>query len=226
MSHFAIHDTNINLATGIAVVTVGCWVDAPAQRSGAQPVNTRQLSCKPGAIDEATYEAVTALANAHDWRQSAAGSAHVVDADGAVIPQPERPGPHHVWDWGAKAWADPRTLQDLKDAKWAAMKRCRDTLEATSFPYLGKAIDSDMLSVLRINTVVKAAEYAQSQGAPFATEWRCADNTLLALDGPALQMMPVALAAHSQALHSHANTLRAQIEAATTPADLAEVVWG
>lgn len=138
---------------------------------------------------------------------------------------PAKPGEYHVFDWFSKQWFDPRTLSDLKAAKWLEIKKHRDTLEATSFPYLGKDIDSDVVSVLRINTAVKAADHAQATNTAFSTEWRCADNTLLTLDGPGLQMMPVALAVYARSLHSHANTLRAQIELASTPEELNSVAW-
>ena len=137
-----------------------------------------------------------------------------------------RPAHAVRWDVQAKSWQDLRDLAALRVEKWNEIRRRRDMLEATSFAYLGRQIESDIVSVLRINTAVRAADFAQAQGAPFATQWRCADNSLLALDGPALQLMPVALAAHAQALHTHANGLRAQIEAATTAEQLRAITWG
>jgi hypothetical protein len=117
------------------------------------------------------------------------------------------------------------SLAKARNAKWASLREQRDTLESTSFPYLGQRIQSDIKSVLRIGVAVKAADYALAMGAPFATEWRCLDDTLLPLDGPAMQFMPVALAAYAQGLHSHANALREQVYSAPDEAALALIDW-
>lgn len=138
---------------------------------------------------------------------------------------PARPNIHCIWEGELEQWLDPRTLDELRDLKWEELRTMRDQLEETSFPYLGRDIQSDMKSVLRINTAVKAADYAQANGQAFATEWRCLDDTLLPLDGPAMQLMPVALAAYAQSLHSHANTLRAQVYSAPDAAALALIAW-
>ncbi|CDS48901.1 hypothetical protein [Polaromonas sp. CG9_12] len=151
----------------------------------------------------------------HDIRQS------YLDAALAIQPIPPRPSPFHTFDYTAKQWIDPRTLADLKAAKWQDIKQARDVQEATSFPYLGKQIDSDPRSVQRITTAVQAADAAP----PFAIDWTCADNTTLALDGPAMQAMPVALAMYANALHQHARALRAQLDAALNADDVAAVVW-
>lgn len=135
------------------------------------------------------------------------------------------PGLGHVWLPSLGRWVDQRTLKKLKDDKWAEIKGMRDALESTSFSYLGKEVQADIKSVLRINIAVQAADHAQSQNAMFATEWRCADNTLLSLDGPGMQKMPLALAAHAQQLHRQANGLRSRIESATSKDELDNVVW-
>lgn len=121
--------------------------------------------------------------------------------------------------------AKPPTLDVLKAAQWTALKRHRDLLEASGFPYLGKTVDSDSRSVQRINTAVQAAQAAMGAGVPFSIVWTCADNSLLTLDGPGMLGMPVALATYADQLHQTCKTLRAQIEAATTPAAVQAVAW-
>lgn len=143
----------------------------------------------------------------------------------AWVPMPERPSPLHTFDWSTKAWTDPRTLAEVKAARRAEMKRHRDLLEASGFPYLGKRLDSDARSVQRINTAVQAAQAAMAAGQPFAITWTCADNTLLALDGVGMLGVPVALALYADQLHQTCKSLQAQIEAAATPATVQAITW-
>lgn len=143
----------------------------------------------------------------------------------AWVPMPAQPSDAHVFDWATKTWSDPRTLAEVKAARWKAMKRHRDLLEASGFPYRGKRLDSDARSVARINTAVQAAQAALAIGETFAIVWTCADNTTLALDGAGMLGAPVALALYADHLHQACKTLRAQIEAASTPAAVQAVAW-
>jgi hypothetical protein len=146
--------------------------------------------------------------------------------DGDVwVPMPAQPTPLHVFDWLTKAWKDPRSLAELKATRWTEMKRHRDLLEASGFPYLGKRLDSDARSVQRINTAVQAAQAALAASQPFAITWTCADNSALALDGAGMLGVPVALALYADQLHQACKTLRAQIELATTPAQVQAIAW-
>jgi hypothetical protein len=138
---------------------------------------------------------------------------------------PARPSDAHIFDWLTKTWSDPRTLADFKAAHWREMKRHRDLLEASGFPYLGKRLDSDARSVQRINTAVQAAQAAMAVEQPFAITWTCADNTLLALDGAGMLGVPVALARYADHLHQTCKTLRAQIDAAAMPAEVQAIAW-
>jgi hypothetical protein len=146
--------------------------------------------------------------------------------DGDVwVPMPARPSEAHVFSWVTKTWTDPRTLADVKAARWREMKRHRDLLEASGFPYMGKRLDSDARSVQRINTAVQAAQAALASNEAFSITWTCADNSTLALDGTAMLGVPVALAVYADQLHQACKTLRAQIEAATTPAQVQAIAW-
>lgn len=143
----------------------------------------------------------------------------------AWAPIPAQPSALHVFDWTAKAWIDPRTLADVKAARWSEVKRQRDLLEASGFPYMGKVLDSDERSVQRITTVVQAAQAALGAQQPFSISWTCADNSLLALDAAGVIGMPVALAMYADHLHQIAKGLRSQIEAAANAAQVQAVVW-
>lgn len=137
----------------------------------------------------------------------------------------DAPSRKHQWNPVSKAWDNLRTLQEFKDEQWATIKAERDTRETQGFPYLGKVIDSDSRSVQRINTAVQAAQAAAGVGAPFEVSWTSQDNSGLPLDAMGMMGMPVALATYANSLHETARTLRAQIDAATTPEEVESVVW-
>ena len=139
-------------------------------------------------------------------------------------PMGPRPSMAHRFDFAAKSWHDPRTLPQLRDAKWAEVKAARDAQEASSFPYMGKRIDSNLVSVSRINTAAKKAEDALQNQRQFAIVWTCADNTLLELDAEGMIGMPLALADYSGRLHAAAAALRVQIYAANLEA-LSAITW-
>lgn len=49
-------------------------------------------------------------------------------ADDEFHPLPKQPSPHHVFDYSAKAWTDPRT----PETQWPVVRRQRDALLAQS----------------------------------------------------------------------------------------------
>jgi hypothetical protein len=119
----------------------------------------------------------------------------------------------------------PPTLDELKTARWAAIKQMRDRLETEGFVYLGNLLQSDARSVLRINTRAQAAREAIDAGQELLTYWKATDNTLMPLDAQQMAAMPGALSEHANHLHTVAGFLLAQIEAAETPEELATIVW-
>lgn len=114
-------------------------------------------------------------------------------------------------------------VEEVRAAARAAVTEQRDAHEQGGFAYAGKIIDSDMASCIRIAGAASAAQAALAQQQPFAVDWTCADNSVLALDAVGVVGMLAALAVHSNAVHQHSRTLKAQIEAAATPAEVAAI---
>lgn len=146
--------------------------------------------------------------------------AHYVD-DAEFIPIPPRPSAFHVFDYTIKNWLDARTLEDHKAAKWAEIRAARDAAEFGGFTWDGSAFDSDPMSQSRIQG---AAQLAQLSPA-FSVDWTLADNNVRTLTGPEMIAVGVELGVHVSAQHAAARTLRAQILAATTAAEVEAVVW-
>jgi hypothetical protein len=131
------------------------------------------------------------------------------------------PTPHHVFNYTTKQWEDPRTLQDLKDAKWATIKQARSAAEYAGFTWDGSVFDSDAISQQRISGAVTLAQMSPD----FVIDWTLADNRVRTLVRAEMVAVGIALGMHVQAQFSKAQGLRLQIDAASTPGQVAVVVW-
>lgn len=129
--------------------------------------------------------------------------------DGLVRNMPPRPSVHHVFDHSARTWIDPRTLDQLKDAKWEEIKDARDAAEFGGFAWQGSIFDSDQISQGRITGAVQLAR----MDAAYQVDWTLADNSVVQLDAEQMQGVGAALGAHVSAQHSRARVLREEIYA-------------
>lgn len=141
--------------------------------------------------------------------------------NGVHFEQPAQPSPHHVFDWISKTWNDPRTLQDLKDAQWTAIKQARSAAEYAGFSWDGSVFDSDAISQNRITGAVTLATLSAS----FSIGWTLKDNTVRTLSAQEMCAVGAALGTHVAMQFYKAQGLRAQIESAADPAALALIVW-
>jgi hypothetical protein len=124
-----------------------------------------------------------------------------------------------------KAWVDPRTLQDFKDAKWLLMKVTRDAAELANFTYNSMVFDGDLAAQRRLGSYISVSKSAIAAGVPFSAEFTLANNTavvLTAQDFVAIEMAKVQQVAEA---FTHARGLRVQIEVATTAIEVEAVVW-
>jgi len=118
-----------------------------------------------------------------------------------------------------------RTLDEVKTDKRQQINSKRDSLEQSGFPYLGKVIDSNPVSVQRISIAAQAAQFAAASSQPFSIDWTCQDNSILTLTADSMIAMPVALAMFANSIHHIAREKKALIDAAITIAEVNEVIW-
>lgn len=119
--------------------------------------------------------------------------------------------------------APARPLSSLREKCLAEISAERDRREELGFPYRGKWLDSTPRSVQRITAAALAAQAMLATGQPYSADWTCADNSTLSLDTAGVIGIPVALAQHAAALHDHARSLKAAIEAADNAEQLAAI---
>lgn len=148
-------------------------------------------------------------------------------AEGEWIEIPTAPSAFHVWSWTSKTWSDPRVLQDHKDAKWADIRRLRAAaLVAPTLETRFGVFDATAEAVTSIkDTVVGLNEAAKIGVAPAFVTWTMADNSALDLTPAELSEVAALLLMRGDAAYVKARALRAQIEAATTVAEVEAVAW-
>ncbi len=148
--------------------------------------------------------------------------------DGELVDFGPRPSLDHFMDPAARTWAIPgaTALEAAQDAKWVQIRTERDRLERTTFPYMGKRLECDVVSTLRMSGAKEAATAALAAGEPFSEVWTCADNSQLLLTAEDVLGMLPALAAWSSQLHATGRQLRALIyHPSATLESVANVAW-
>lgn len=110
-----------------------------------------------------------------------------------------------------------------KPRLWDEVKALRDAKEtAPAVTPLGLA-DSDERSKTKVLGLVLMALLAKQSGAPFAEEFTMADNTIVMLDADQAILLGMSLGQNVSQIHARGRVLRAEIEAASSFADLAAI---
>lgn len=133
---------------------------------------------------------------------------------------PERPSIFHTFDYPAKQWRDERNMDQRKIAAWNNIK-----------PRRNSAIDAPLNTPFGVFDVAKggrtgierATSLAEQLNAP--VNFTLHDNQIVSLGFTELVQVGLMLAQREQRLRDKATALRAQIDAATTAAELDLIVW-
>jgi hypothetical protein len=134
------------------------------------------------------------------------------------------PSPHHTFNYITKQWEDPRTLADLKAAKNAAINTARLAANQSHFTFAGKQIAVDALSRSDIDAAHGAWLMAGGPPPGWPGGWKAIDNTIIPIpDLPTWGAFYGAMVAQGTANFNHAQVLKAQIAAATTPEEVESV---
>jgi Domain of unknown function (DUF4376) len=141
----------------------------------------------------------------------------------AWVQKPEQPTEHHCWDVASKAWADSRSLGQVKDDRWNAVKGEREVrrqpLQVTA---AGHVWDTDRTSRDLIRDALMEALIV---GAGWSRVWTFADNSRGAVTVSDLQAVIIAYGGITDAVFQSASAMRDTIQAATTAEEAEAVGW-
>ena len=179
----------------------------------------RVVNCAPNILplqiqqDESSIEMPDGMDNKHYVR------------NGVLVDMPLRPTDHHVFSWTTKTWDDPRTLADFKRAKWEHLKSFRDwALVAPLVTQFG-TFDADAKSQKSITDAIMLLQTLEAMGTPETVDFTLADNTTATLTLEQMVTVGLMLGSRTQGAYAQARTRRAQIDAASTVADVEAVEW-
>lgn len=130
------------------------------------------------------------------------------------VTPPEQPDMFHIFDYGARQWIDPRSINEIKAQKWDNIKAQRDELEFGGFEFDGNIYDSDQVSQGRIMGAAAAG---------IDQVWTLANNTTVNLTGDEIKELYATLQRHVASLHERGRIARFNIDAAMTPLDIEAV---
>lgn len=114
-------------------------------------------------------------------------------------------------------------LETLKEQKLYDLKATRDDAEVEPISYQGYSFDYDSKARERINAAIIALE---SAGSSATLTWTTADNQDVKVTAANLRGVVAAVAARSNALHIAYRKAKAQVEQATTIAEVEAITLG
>lgn len=113
------------------------------------------------------------------------------------------------------------SLDEAKSAKLGELKTIRDNKEVEDISVNGHLFDYDEKARERINAAIIALDVTGG-----TIMWTLADNTDTEVSANDLRMVIAMVAQRSNILHAKYRTLKEQVNAATTIADVESIVWG
>jgi hypothetical protein len=138
----------------------------------------------------------------------------------AGVPDPPFPGA--VWSWrDGPYWHDPRSVDEARADRWAAIKERRHELDNAPFQHGGFSVDADVGS----RTDVMGALMAMQLTGQTSRLWRCADNIMRELTLADLIAIGTGIAARRQALIETSDALYQQMQTAQTAEAVNAVGW-
>ncbi len=147
-----------------------------------------------------------------------------IDSLGNHNEKPVQPSLNHVFNYATKQWEDHRTLADLKAAKNASINAARLKANQSHFVFMGKQIAVDPLSRGDIDAAHGAILMLGAMPGGWTGGWKAMDNTIVPIaDLATWGQFYGAMVAQGTANFGHAQALKAQLAAATTPEEVAAV---
>lgn len=144
-----------------------------------------------------------------DWTQYRANASR----DGVELapPAPAAPAPD---------------LAELRAEKNAQINEWRGAANLSTFPHAGKLVACDELSRSDIDGVANNIALFGEFPAGFPGGWKATDNTMIPLpDVDAFRALYASMTAQGTENFNHAQILKVQLAAASTPDEIAAITW-
>jgi hypothetical protein len=124
------------------------------------------------------------------------------------------------------SWRDDRTIEECKAEKNAEINQKRLAANRTSFPFAGKSIACDELSMLDIQSLNGIVALIGDLPPGFANQWKAIDNTYVAIPDKSTWIAFIgAMVSTGQANFDHSQALKVTLAEATTNAAVDGITW-
>ena len=139
---------------------------------------------------------------------------------------PPQPSPNHVFNWVTKAWEDPRTLQEIKDAASKRVNAARVQANFGTFTYAGKTFACDTASRADIDTVNGYVALFNALPPGFSGAWKAVDNSDVPIPTVAVwKLFYAALAVAGIGNFAKAQALKDKLDKAKDPKEVKGTGW-
>lgn len=205
LPYHKLHELSVNLATGIATISIGSY---ELEDSTNKPDKITELLVRYPSWKPEYYYAQEETVMFHpDWTGTG----------------PEKPYPDYLWYPLTLSWGPPPypPLDELKASKWAEIKQASTDCELSSFIWNGSVFDSNGTSQQRIYSAAQIAILDPN----YTVDWTLTNNTIRTLSAEDVKNLAIALNIHINDCHQKAQQLRTQINSATTVKQLKDIVW-
>jgi hypothetical protein len=142
-----------------------------------------------------------------------------------IVERPQRPSDWHRWDNGTNTWVETRSLDDFKAQKWRAIKIARESAITAPIVTAFGTFDATAGAQKSITDAVLMLQTMEAMGNPQTIDFTLANNTTATLTTAQMVQVGLMLGAQTQAAYAKGRVLRAQIEAATSVADVEAITW-
>jgi hypothetical protein len=139
---------------------------------------------------------------------------------------PMQPGPNYVFDYTTKTWTDPRTLQELKDAKREEINLASEKANKSFFIFAGEQIACDDLSRSYIDAVNGLVSLTGALPANWIGGWKTVANTYVSIpDVATWTQFYATMVSTGLGNFNHAQQLKATLDAALTKEEVNAIIW-
>ena len=178
----------------------------------------RSVSCPPGSED-------MQCAGGEAWCYADRGldATHYIVGSEAVA-KPAKPSSLHTWDWPTKTWLPPG-MEILRSAKWAEVKRARDTATKAPLDTPFGVFDADDAAQANITKRVLLLNNTPASSLPATIEFTRHDNTVATLTPAQMVQVGLLLGAQVEAAFAKGRVLRSAIAAAPDSAAITIIKW-
>lgn len=130
------------------------------------------------------------------------------------------------WTTNTVDWDTLTIVTDMtrvRAARWAEVKAKREVVQSGGCDTPAGRVQTDAGSRAFINGLVLSALAAEQVGAPFSDDFTLSNDLTVEVSGPQAIALGQAVGAFISAAHAHSLRLRAAIEGANTPEEIAAI---